>query len=89
MDNRRDFTIDSTNFGDLPALVDDIKTEGIKFGVILDPAIAKGYPPFLRGKSGDIFAKWANSSYKPIGQAADDDILYGRVSFILQSYFTQ
>lgn len=40
MDKRRDFTIDPVNFADLPALVDEVKRDGLKFGIILDPAIA-------------------------------------------------
>lgn len=40
MDGRKDFTIDPVNFADLPALVDEVKKDGLKFGIILDPAIA-------------------------------------------------
>jgi maltase-glucoamylase len=40
MDARKDFTIDPVNFGDLPALVDEVKKDGLRFGIILDPAIA-------------------------------------------------
>lgn len=40
MDKRRDFTIDPVNFADLPALVDEVKRDGLRFGIILDPAIA-------------------------------------------------
>ena len=40
MDGRKDFTIDPVNFADLPALVDEVKQGGLRFGIILDPAIA-------------------------------------------------
>ncbi|KZS13425.1 Lysosomal alpha-glucosidase [Daphnia magna] len=82
MDKRRDFTIDPVNFADLPALVDEVKRDGLKFGIILDPAIAHellGYPPFSRGDKDKVFVQWANSTYKPDGQAANDNNLYGRV----------
>jgi maltase-glucoamylase len=80
MDGRKDFTIDPINFVDLPALVDEVKKDGLRFGIILDPAIMQGYPPFRRGDKSKVFVQWANSSYKPEGQDANDDNLYGRVS---------
>lgn len=79
MDGRKDFTIDPTNFADLPQLVDQVKAEGIKFVVILDPAIAKNYGPFRRGQQQNVFVKWSNTSYIPDNQ--NDDVLYGRVGF--------
>jgi|LakMenEpi03Aug12_release.lakeMendotaPanAssembly.Ray.scaffolds.fasta_scaffold1047372_2 alpha-glucosidase (family GH31 glycosyl hydrolase) len=105
MDGRKDFTIDPVNFADLPALVDEVKQGGLRFGIILDPAIAHerkynhfyspqknerirfrdlflgtGYPTFRRGDSNKVFVQWANSSYKPDDQDANDNNLYGRVS---------
>ncbi|XP_057366105.2 maltase-glucoamylase-like [Daphnia carinata] len=82
MDGRRDFTIDPVNFADLPALVDEVKKDGLRFGIILDPAIAHEsfrYPPFTRGDNDKVFVQWANSTYKPDDQAANDNNLYGRV----------
>ncbi|EFX87690.1 hypothetical protein DAPPUDRAFT_312136 [Daphnia pulex] len=90
MDARKDFTIDPVNFGDLPALVDEVKKDGLRFGIILDPAIAHertGYLPFRRGDNNKVFVQWANSSYKPEGQAANDNNLYGRVWPIRETAF--
>lgn len=81
MDLRKVFTIDSANFGDLPALVEEVKSEGLRFVVILDPAIPNqpGYLPFTRGDRGKVFIQWANSTLKPENQATNDNNLYGRV----------
>lgn len=87
MDGRKDFTINPDNFGNLSILVDQIKTEGIRFVIILDPAIAAvpGYAPYTQGKRNNVFIQWADSSYKPENQTADDDTLYGRVLKILST----
>lgn len=79
MDGRRDFTIDQQNFADLPQLVDEVKAGGLRFIVILDPAIANDYDAFERGKAANVYAVWSNSSYKPDGQV--DDILFGNVIY--------
>lgn len=62
MDGRRDFTIDPINFAELPQLVDDIKKEGVRFVVILDPTIAVDYDVFDRANASGAFIEWANSS---------------------------
>ncbi|NXH98310.1 MGA protein, partial [Pachycephala philippinensis] len=54
-----DFTI-SESFAGLPALIDKIKAEGMRFIIILDPAISgneTNYPPFTRGVEKDVFMK--------------------------------
>lgn len=98
MDRRKDFTVDANNFGNLSELVDQVKTEGIKFVVILDPAIAAvprlpgilpEYPPYIQGDRNNVFIQWANSSYKPEGQGARDDTLYGRVGEISLLFCSQ
>lgn len=89
MDGRKDFTLDPDNFTDLPDLVNEIKKEGIKFVIILDPAIANIpviYPPFAQGQRNNVFIQWANSSYKPENQT--DDILYGRVYETLLLFYS-
>ena len=79
MDERRDFTIDPVNFGDLPQLVDEIKRDGVRFIVILDPAIPNDYEPYRRGKAANVYVKWANSTLRPPEEPADDDIIFGTV----------
>ncbi|KZR99494.1 Lysosomal alpha-glucosidase, partial [Daphnia magna] len=59
MDGRRDFTIDPVNFGDLPALVDEVKKGGLRFVIILDPAIANDYETYERGVALSVYAEWA------------------------------
>lgn len=81
MDKRRDFTIDPDNFGDLPALVDEIKKDGIRFVIILDPAIAQGYETYDRGLKQSVFVEWASGFDKPDDQPNDSNILIGNVSF--------
>lgn len=82
MDGKRDFTLDTTNFGDLPSLVDEIKRDGYHFVIILDPAIAidDNYSTYTNGLAKNVFIKWANSTIKPPGQNLPNDILMGTVS---------
>ncbi|XP_075058176.1 sucrase-isomaltase, intestinal [Mixophyes fleayi] len=65
MERQMDFTL-GANFAGLPALVDRIRLEGMKFIILLDPAIAgnetKPYPAFDRGVKDDVFIKWADGS---------------------------
>lgn len=72
MERQMDFTL-GANFSGLPALVDRIRAEGMKFIILLDPAIAgnetKPYPAFTRGVQDDVFIKWPNSN----------DIVWGKV----------
>lgn len=83
MDGQRDFTIDPVNFGDLPALVDEVKKDGLRFVVILDPAIANDYDTFERGKAANVFIQWANSTLRPPNQPLDNIVL-GNVITIFQ-----
>uniref|UniRef100_A0A8D0H5K9 P-type domain-containing protein n=1 Tax=Sphenodon punctatus TaxID=8508 RepID=A0A8D0H5K9_SPHPU len=71
MERQLDFTL-NPKFSGLPALVDKIKSEGMRFIIILDPAISgneTNYPPYTRGLQDDVFIKWPNSS----------DIVWGKV----------
>ncbi len=83
MDGRRDFTIDPVNFGDLPALVDEIKKDGLRFITIIDPAIADDYESYERGKTNGVFVTWADPNNKPENQPTDNDIVFGNVFFKL------
>nr|ANF89437.1 truncated sucrase-isomaltase [Desmodus rotundus] len=72
MERQLDFTI-GERFQDLPAFVDKIRTEGMRYIIILDPAISgnetKPYPAFQRGQDKDVFVKWPNT----------DDICWAKV----------
>ncbi|NWH94755.1 MGA protein, partial [Aegithalos caudatus] len=71
MDRNLDFTL-SPRFAGLPALVNKIKSEGMRFIIILDPGISgneTNYPAFDRGVTDDVFVQWPNSK----------DILYSKV----------
>ncbi|XP_050176741.1 maltase-glucoamylase-like [Myiozetetes cayanensis] len=71
MERQLDFTL-SPKFQGLPALVDQIRRDGMRFVLILDPAISANetdYLPFERGKEQDVFIKYPNSS----------DIIYAKV----------
>ncbi|XP_054477744.1 sucrase-isomaltase, intestinal [Anoplopoma fimbria] len=73
MERQLDFVLDS-DFKQLPALVDSMRAEGMRFIFILDPAISgneTSYPAFERGKAQDVFIKWPAS----IG----DGIVWGKV----------
>ncbi|XP_036301753.1 sucrase-isomaltase, intestinal [Pipistrellus kuhlii] len=65
MERQLDFTI-GKDFQDLPQFVDKIRSEGMKYIIILDPAISGNetnpYPAFQRGMEKDVFVKWPNTS---------------------------
>ncbi|XP_052008312.1 sucrase-isomaltase, intestinal-like [Xyrauchen texanus] len=63
MERQLDFTLDQKNFKGLPALVDRMRGEGMRFIFILDPAISANetentYPAFDHGIEQDVFIKW-------------------------------
>ncbi|XP_074859780.1 sucrase-isomaltase, intestinal isoform X2 [Carettochelys insculpta] len=71
MERQLDFTL-SPNFSGLPALINKMKMEGMRFIIILDPAISGNetdYLAYTRGVQDDVFIKWPNSS----------DIVWGKV----------
>nr|XP_001504613.1 sucrase-isomaltase, intestinal [Equus caballus] len=64
MERQLDFTIGEA-FSDLPQFVDRIRQEGMRYIIILDPAISgnetQPYPAFERGQEKDVFVKWPNT----------------------------
>ncbi|XP_074786957.1 maltase-glucoamylase-like isoform X2 [Athene noctua] len=71
MERQLDFTL-NPRFTGLPALVKKIQEEGMRFILILDPAISGNetdYLAFTRGLEKDVFIKWPDSN----------DIIYGKV----------
>ncbi|KAM5303222.1 putative maltase-glucoamylase 2 [Glossophaga mutica] len=71
MDRKLDFTLGSS-FQNLGLLMDRMKQNGMRFILILDPAISGNetqYLPFTRGQESNVFIKWPNSS----------DIVWGKV----------
>ncbi|NXB27553.1 MGA protein, partial [Eulacestoma nigropectus] len=71
MERQIDFTI-SSHFAGLPALINKIKAEGMRFIIILDPAISgneTNYPAFSRGVDNDVFIKRPDTN----------EILYSKV----------
>lgn len=71
MERQLDFTYDKT-FDGLPEFVKSIKEDGLKYIIILDPAISanetKPYPPYIEGVKQDVWIKDANG-----------EILFGKV----------
>nr|XP_046244835.1 maltase-glucoamylase, intestinal [Scatophagus argus] len=74
MERQLDFVLDP-EFTQLPALVDRMREEGMRFIFILDPAISgnetRYYPAFERGKAADVFIKWPEN--------LSDQIVWGKV----------
>lgn len=74
MERQLDFVL-NPDFSGLPALVDTMRGEGMRFIFILDPAISgnetRPYPAFTRGQAADIFIKWPKE--------ISDDIVWGKV----------
>ncbi|XP_071277369.1 maltase-glucoamylase-like [Agelaius tricolor] len=63
MERQLDFTL-SPRFQNLPQLVRDIRAQGLRFVLILDPAISaneSNYPAYERGLQDDVFITWPNS----------------------------
>ncbi|OQV25082.1 Sucrase-isomaltase, intestinal [Hypsibius exemplaris] len=71
--HRQDFTVDPVNFAGLPRYVDELKSNGMRYVIILDPAIhadaklkypgtpAENYTAYTEGVKRDIFIKWPAS----------------------------
>uniref|UniRef100_A0A8C5HXG7 alpha-glucosidase n=1 Tax=Gouania willdenowi TaxID=441366 RepID=A0A8C5HXG7_GOUWI len=74
MERQLNFVL-SPKFQRLPALVDSMREEGMRFIFILDPAISgnetRSYPAFDRGIEADVFIKWPKN--------LSDDIVWGKV----------
>ncbi|XP_059187897.1 sucrase-isomaltase, intestinal isoform X2 [Centropristis striata] len=73
MDRQLDFVLDP-EFSGLPALVDRMRGERMRFIFILDPAISgneTNYPAFDRGIEADVFIKYPES--------ISDKIVWGKV----------
>ncbi|KAK3600456.1 hypothetical protein CHS0354_037863 [Potamilus streckersoni] len=82
MHERLDFTIDKVNFGGLPEYVQQLKTEGIRFIIILDPALnseVANYSAYERGFQKDIFIKWPHGTSPDSKYANNTDIMLGYV----------
>ncbi|ELK13785.1 Maltase-glucoamylase, intestinal [Pteropus alecto] len=70
MDRKLDFTL-STSFQNLSLLIEQMKQNGMRFILILDPAISGNetqYLPFTRGQENNVFITWP-----------DGDIVWGKV----------
>ncbi|XP_066063920.1 maltase-glucoamylase-like [Chamaea fasciata] len=64
MERQLDFTL-SPRFQGLPELVRKIRNDGMRFVLILDPAISANetnYPAYKRGVEQDVFIKWPDSN---------------------------
>ncbi|XP_074171362.1 putative maltase-glucoamylase 2 [Rhinolophus sinicus] len=71
MDRKLDFTL-STHFQNLGLLIERMKKNGMRFILILDPAISGNetqYLPFTRGRENNVFITWPNTG----------DIVWGKV----------
>ncbi|XP_075701156.1 lysosomal alpha-glucosidase [Rhinoderma darwinii] len=69
MDEYRDFTYDKNRFGDYPNMVKDFHAQGLKYVLIVDPAISStgprdSYPPYDDGLKRDVFIK--NATGQPL-----------------------
>lgn len=78
MDNKRDFTY-STDFGDMPGLVNQIHSAGLHYIMIVDPGISNqspgNYYPYDLGIKMDIFIK--DNQGKPlVGKVWPGDVTF-------------
>ncbi|KAJ8410764.1 hypothetical protein AAFF_G00187210 [Aldrovandia affinis] len=74
MKRQLNFVLDD-DFKGLPALVNQMRADGMRFIIILDPAISgnetEEYPAFTRGVEEDVFIKWPPEF--------NNDIVWGKV----------
>ncbi|XP_073444186.1 lysosomal alpha-glucosidase [Dendrobates tinctorius] len=69
MDEYRDFTYDKTRFGDYPSMLGEFHAQGLKYVLIVDPAISStgspdSYPPYGDGLKRGVFIK--NATGQPL-----------------------
>ncbi|ESP05175.1 hypothetical protein LOTGIDRAFT_227855 [Lottia gigantea] len=78
MDERMDFTIDETNFDDLSKFVRDLQDRGMRFIIILDPAIISNvtnYRPYELGLEKNIYIKWPTGMNPDYDEYQNDNVL--------------
>ncbi|XP_042208906.1 probable maltase-glucoamylase 2 isoform X2 [Homarus americanus] len=73
MDRRMDFTIDQDNYQGFPEYVEQMKEDGLRFIVILDPTInaelpKEEYPTHHRALEADVYIKWAAATDRSVVQ---------------------
>lgn len=77
-DRNLDFTYDPVNFAGLPQYVDQLKNEGIKFIIIIDPALnteVPGYQPYIRGQQQDVWIKWPANNNPQYWETGNQNML--------------
>ncbi|KAI8495115.1 hypothetical protein Bbelb_271010 [Branchiostoma belcheri] len=75
MEDRKDFTYDGNNYGDLPDVIRDLHNNGQKYIVILDPAVStqkrrdgSPYVPYEMGRSAGVFVNTSDGKTPIVGQ---------------------
>ncbi|CAH1268259.1 MGAM [Branchiostoma lanceolatum] len=70
MERQMDFTIDPVNYQGLPEFVDQIRRDGMRYVIILDPAITTNetepYPPYTNGTELDVWIKNGDDTSQPL-----------------------
>ncbi|KAI8495435.1 hypothetical protein Bbelb_268900 [Branchiostoma belcheri] len=85
MERQLDFTLDHTNFPDLPEYFRQLQGEGMKTIIILDPAISKNetdYPAWDKGVQMDVWIKNEDQSgpaYGKVWPEYADEFLPGKM----------
>ncbi|XP_054582612.1 putative maltase-glucoamylase-like protein FLJ16351 [Eptesicus fuscus] len=78
MDRKLDFTL-STRFQNLSLLMERMKKNGMKFVLVLNPAISGNeteYLPFTTGQKNNVFIKWPDSNDIVWGELYEAHIAY-------------
>ncbi|CAF1057718.1 unnamed protein product [Brachionus calyciflorus] len=74
-----DFTYDTVNFNGLPEYIKELRTKGVRFIIILDPAInmeEQNYTTHLNGLANDIYIKWPNDQNPQFNETSDNQNPY-------------
>ncbi|XP_019619834.1 PREDICTED: sucrase-isomaltase, intestinal-like [Branchiostoma belcheri] len=83
MEDRKDFTYDGNNYGDLPDVIRDLHNNGQKYIVILDPAVStqkrrdgSPYVPYEMGRSAGVFVNTSDGKTPIVGQVWPSDSVF-------------
>jgi alpha-glucosidase (family GH31 glycosyl hydrolase) len=80
MDSKRIFTLDTVNFGGLPQYVNELKQQGTRFIIILDPAVYSAAPPgnYTAFDAGNAYDVWVKN---PDGNPSQGEVWPGPTYF--------
>ncbi|CAF0715427.1 unnamed protein product [Brachionus calyciflorus] len=77
-ERKKDFTYDKVNFAGFPEYINELKSKGIRFIPIVDPALVTNEPnymPYVRGMQQDVWIKWPQDINPQAGETVNRNML--------------